>query len=290
MGQLMLTGAVAIFLLVAALTAYAAYVPEQARFWLGHRRTIIAGGLVLPAITLTALLIYEFATTGRLLQQARAKTPMRIEVVGEQWWWRVTYRDAGEAFVTANEIHVPVGRRVEFLLTSPNVIHSFWVPSLGGKLDIIPGRQNVLSLETTKAGVYRGQCAEFCGLQHARMAFYIVAHAEDEFSRWLDREGAPVSEPNDPTRNRGRELFNSNGCGGCHAIRGTDAVGDFGPDLTHFGSRHSLGAGILPNNPEAVMAWVSDSQRLKPGNLMPPYPSLKRDELTAIAAYLGSLK
>ena len=289
MGWLMLAGASAILLLVTAMTAYAAYAPDQAR-WLGHRRTVIAGGLAFPAIVLTALLLYEFASASGLAQDARRQTPLRIEAVGEQWWWRVRYPGDGEAATSANEIHLPVGRLVEFVLTSPNVIHSFWIPPLGGKLDMIPGRENVLVLEASKPGTYRGQCAEFCGLQHARMAFHVVVHAPDEFSQWLERERRPAREPDEPQLTKGRDLFINYGCGGCHAIRGTDAIGEMGPDLTPVASRRSLGAGILPNDRETMIAWIADSQRLKPGNLMPPFDTIPRGELEAIAAYLGSLK
>jgi cytochrome c oxidase subunit 2 len=183
-----------------------------------------------------------------------------------------------------------VGRPVEFLLTTADVIHSFWAPSLGGKLDMIPGRENRLVLEASRAGIYRGQCAEYCGGPHALMAFDVVAHEPAEFDRWLATQVRPAAAPADDTRRRGLEVFMQSGCAACHTIRGTEAAGLIGPDLTHVGSRLSLAAATLPNNPGALSAWVAHAQAIKPGVFMPSFEILSGPELTALSAYLEGLK
>jgi cytochrome c oxidase subunit 2 len=197
--------------------------------------------------------------------------------VGEQWWWRVRY--AG--FETANEIRVPVGRPVVLELKSADVIHSFWVPVLAGKLDMIPGRTNVLRVRADRAGEFRGQCAEYCGGPHAFMALYVVALEEKSFEKWAESQRQPSDKAN--------PLFVSR-CGACHTVRGTAAAGTRGPDLTHIGSRLSIGAGLLPNNTGALAAWIASSQHLKPGNLMPSFEDFSGQELRELAAYLEGLK
>jgi cytochrome c oxidase subunit 2 len=250
----------------------------------------VVGGLIFPTATLTALLIYSLAAAG--IATRPPATDPEIEVVGYQWWWEVRYRDAdGEvAFTTANEIRLPTGRPVRTRVSTADVIHSFWVPNLAGKIDMIPGRVNELMLEADEAGAFRGQCAEYCGGPHTWMAFYAVAEEPDQFARWFERQQQPAPAPQDPILQRGLEVFTSFGCGACHAIRGTDAVGGFGPDLTHVGSRRTIGAGILDNTIENLKAWIADSQGIKPDNLMPPFDFIEGEDLEALAAYLKSLQ
>jgi cytochrome c oxidase subunit 2 len=235
----------------------------------------VGGGIVFPFVTLFALLVYTLVRASDMHgEDAQA---LRIEVVGEQWWWRVRY----PGFETANEIRVPVGRPVELVLTSADVIHSFWVPSLAGKLDMIPGRETRLRVRAGKAGEVRGQCAEYCGGPHALMALYVIALEPEEFLEW--------TEGQKKTANQQNPLFLSR-CGACHTVRGTAAAGKRGPDLTHVGSRVSLAAGLLPNNRGALAAWIASSQHLKPGNLMPSFEGFSGPELQALATYLEGLK
>lgn len=221
-----------------------------------------------------------------------------IEVTGHQYWWEVAYPDEG--VVTANEIHIPTGQRVRLELTSEDVIHSLWVPQLGGKTDMIPGHANSMWLETNEPGMYWGQCAEYCGLQHAQMRFLVIAHEPAEFQGWLEaqalpaEEGLPQAQDIDQSDSAeqiawGREVFMSSSCVYCHAIQGTEARGEFGPDLTHLASRETLGAGILPNNTGNLAAWIIDPQSIKPGNQMPG-TDVDGAELQALLAYLESLE
>ena len=182
----------------------------------------------------------------------------RIEVEGRQWWWEVRYPDArGGSVVAANEIHISLGTAVELILTSPDVIHSFWVPSLGGKVDMVPGRVNRLALRADRAGVYRGQCAEYCGAQHAQMALVVVAETPEAFAAWLLAEAAPARAPTTPQARAGTRRIPVQGCGGCHTIRGTAALGRLGPDLTHVASRRTLAAGTLANDAATLRAWIA---------------------------------
>ena len=286
----MFIGAGLIFLFVMALTAFASLAGASRAAWLGRRATIIAGGMVFPIVTLSLLLVYGLLLT-RSLGMPGAPA-LRIEVIGEQFWWRVHYLDAAGAphLVTANEIRIPTGLPVEFVLKSNDVIHSFWVPSLAGKLDMIPGRANVYRFGADRPGIYRGQCAEYCGAQHALMAFYLVAMERDEFDAWYARQSEPAPKSTHPIAARGEALFFENGCGACHTIRGTPAAGTIGPDLSHLGSRVSLAAGTFPNNQGTLAGWIASAQHLKPGNAMPSFGNLRGEELRAMAAYLGSLK
>jgi cytochrome c oxidase subunit 2 len=252
--------------------------------WTG--RMVMVGGVIAPVIILALLWVLTLTDMSALSQTGRTAA-LKVQVVGHQWWWEVRYPQEG--IVTANDIHIPVGRPVEVELTTDDVIHSFWVPQLTGKTDLISGRTNRMWIQADRAGVYRGQCAEFCGLQHANMIFYVVADPPDGFREWLTREGQSAATPTDATAVHGREVFLSSACVGCHTIRGTDAQGEVGPDLTHVGSRVTIGAGTLPNTPTNLAIWISDSQAVKPGNLMPPVP-LSPDELEAVVAYLQELK
>jgi cytochrome c oxidase subunit II len=280
MAWVLFAGGAAIFLLVVALTAWALFAPSPRRTWLARRGFVIAGGIFFPVIVLSSLLVYTF-----LFRDAvhGAEGVLKIEVVGHQWWWRVRYLDAAGRpdFETANEIRIPAGRPVELVLSSADVLHSFWVPNLAGKLDMVPGRVNRLRLEAYRAGVFRGQCAEYCGGPHAQMAFYVVAEEAAQFERWLSQQRQPAAASDD--------LFVAR-CAACHTVRGTEARGVLGPDLTHLGSRVSLGAGILPNNRDTLARWIVSSQHIKPGNLMPPTEGLAAAQLRALVVYLDSLK
>jgi cytochrome c oxidase subunit II len=192
--------------------------------------------------------------------------------------------------VTANEIHLRLGTVTELVLTSPDVIHSFWVPSLGGKVEMVPGRVNRLVFRADRAGVYRGQCGEYCGTQHAQMALVVVVDTPQAFAAWLLAEAAPARAPITSEGTRGLDAFHVHGCGGCHTIRGTGALGRLGPDLTHVASRRTLAAGTLANDAAMLRAWIADSHIVKPGNLMPSYRRLDGDTLDALTAYLASLR
>jgi cytochrome c oxidase subunit II len=261
----------------------------RVRAHLAGERIVIGAGIVLPVVTLTGLLGYS--TWMQAVARAPTGDSERIEVVGEQWWWRILYTDRdGRQFASANEIRIPAGRSIDFTLRSADVIHSFWIPSLAGKLDMIPGRTTRQPLAAHAPGVFRGQCAEYCGGPHALMAVQVVAMPETEFTAWREREAAPAREPATEPERRGQRLFLSAGCGGCHAIRGTDATGSIGPDLTHLGARHSLAAGTLTMSAENLTTFIADGQRAKPGNLMPPFRIFSRQELEDIATYLLSLR
>lgn len=250
-------------------------------------RPVILGGIVLP---LAVLSVVTFATVQTLRALSAMVTPelLTIEVIGQQWWWEVRY--PAEGFETANEIHIPVGQPVALELRSDNVIHSFWVPELHGKLDLIPGRTNRFVIQADEAGVYRGLCAEFCGVQHANMMFLVIAQPPAEFAQWLAAQQQPAQPPTAPVAQAGAAIFMESTCMNCHAINGTDATGDLGPDLTHFAARRTLGAAILPNNVGNLGGWIANPQHLKPGNLMPPTTDLTGAELQALLAYLQTLE
>jgi cytochrome c oxidase subunit 2 len=223
-----------------------------------------------------------------LVRQAPGHVPIRV--TGHQWWWEVLYEDKPErSFVTANEIYVPVGEPITVTLETRDVIHSFWVPSLHGKMDQISGHENQLQFSASRPGVYWGQCAEFCGLEHAKMAFNVVAVPRPEFELWQARQLSPAESPIEAVRQQGLLVFLSRGCMLCHTIRGTLAGGRLGPDLTHLASRRSLAAGTLANNAGSLAGWIADPQHVKPGNFMPNI-ELSGEELAALAAYLTELK
>jgi cytochrome c oxidase subunit 2 len=212
---------------------------------------------------------------------------LRVEVTAGQWWWKFEYPELG--LVTANELHIPVGRVVQARLRSVDVIHSFWVPKLAGKMDLIPNKENQLWFEAESAGVYLGQCAEFCGASHANMRFRVVAQSESNFDAWVQAQKQPAQVPTDAIAQAGEQLFVQRGCVGCHAIAGTAAQAEVGPNLTHFGSRQTLAAGILDNAPDNLARWLKNPQAVKPGSLMPNL-GLPDDDITALVAYLQSLK
>lgn len=278
-----------VFVIVLILAGSALLAPPPWRNQIGRPRFVFAAGVVFPAVVLCALLAYNLVATARLLSQPQSQ-PLRLEIIGEQWWWRVHYLDAeGRVeFATANEVRIPVGRPVELALSSADVIHSFWVPNLAGKLDLVPGRVNRMGLRADRGGVFRGQCAEYCGLAHARMALYVVASDPAGFEAWktLQRQSAV----DDPALRSGRRLFEQRGCGACHAVRGTAATGVLGPDLTHVGGRLSLGAGLLPVNAGTLAGWTASSPHLKPGSRMPAFRDFTGTEQRALAAWLASLQ
>ncbi|MDG2520684.1 cytochrome c oxidase subunit II [Caulobacter segnis] len=281
--------------LVLAALGVALFGPRPWRQRVGAERLVWVGGLAFPVVVLTGLLIYGLSTTAKLSAEPRPGE-MRIRVTGEMWWWRVAYLDerGREVLQDANEIRIPVGRPVVLELESADVIHSFWAPRLGGKTDMIPGRRNFMRLQADAPGDYQGQCAEYCGGPHALMGLTVVALEPERFAAWRQmqaQEAKPVAAPQTaPLIERGRQVFDASGCGACHTIRGTDANGLAGPDLTHVGGRRTLGAGILPNNQGTLAGWIADSQGIKPGNRMPSYPVLSGRDLRAVAAYLDSLK
>ena len=257
---------------------------SRQRWWL-----VLAGGAALPVVTLFPLLVIS-ANIGRT-----ALTPpedaLQIEVVGWRWWWEVRYLDeqGRRTVTTANEIHVPVGRPVRFRLIGGDVIHSFWAPNLQGKTDLIPGHPNTAWFEAKEPGVFRGQCAEYCGTQHAHMAFLVVAQPPEEFAQWLKQQAQPATPPASAIAERGRLVFMQSGCAECHAIRGTPAEAVLGPDLTHVASRQTLAAVTIPNTKGHMAGWVAGPQAIKPGNLMPAL-ALQPQDLQALLHYLGTLE
>ncbi|PIB91028.1 cytochrome c oxidase subunit II [Caulobacter sp. FWC2] len=285
----LLAMAVLVMAVVLVALAIALFAPRAWRQRLGGERLIWIAGLGFPVVVLSALLVWGLSLTSRL-SEAPQPGDLRVRVTGEMWWWRVAYLDAAgrELFQDANEIHVPVGRTIALELESTDVIHSFWVPRLAGKLDMIPGRRNVLRIQADRPGTYSGQCAEYCGGAHALMAFVVIAHAPEDYVRWRERAARPAAAL--PQQAAGAAVFERSGCGACHTIRGTSATGVAGPDLTHVGSRRTLGAGVLPNNAGTMGGWIADSQAIKPGNRMPAYPVLSGQDLRAVSAYLESLK
>ena len=257
---------------------------------------IVGGGVALPTAVLTALLAYGLPLVPAVLTLAPEGSVV-IHVSGKQWWWRVQYIEgaggaggAGRIIETANELRLPVARRVTLNLTSPDVIHSFWVPSIAGKMDMIPGRVTRLALEPTRTGVFRGTCAEYCGASHAKMAFDVVVVEAHEFDAWLAAQALDAQPSSAPLAVQGESAFMANGCSACHTIRGTPAAGRIGPDLTHVGSRSRIGAGTLQRDPDAFVNWISQTDRIKPGVHMPAFRALSRDDLAALAAYLDSLR
>jgi cytochrome c oxidase subunit 2 len=250
-----------------------------------RRLTIAVSACVAATVVIVAgLTTLSFLATRTL---GSGEGELEVVAVGQQWWWQFLYPEAG--FQTANELHIPVGQTVRIRLESPDVIHSFWVPSLSGKVDMIPGRTNALTLRAERPGIYRGQCAEFCGLQHSHMAFTVVAEDPAAYARWVADQARPARPPETPEAEAGRAVFLAKPCAACHTVRGTEAVGTTGPDLTHVGSRQTIAAGLLETTRGTLAAWTADPQTLKPGTTMPLVP-LTSDELRQVSAYLESLK
>ena len=257
-----------------------------------HHRTVSAAAAV-SIIGLLALLVVSISVGASVGTFGRGRADqMEVEVTGHQWWWEVKYPDALSPYqqiVDANEIHIPVHTPVLLRLDTRDVIHSLWIPNLHGKRDLIPGRVNKFWIEADKPGVYRGQCAEFCGYQHAKMAFFVVAEPMDAFQTWLQHQRTEAIEPTTAEQMRGRDTMESNPCVVCHTIRGTNLGSHVGPDLTHVGSRRSIAAATLPNSDGSLESWIDDSQAIKPGNRMPAH-MLSANQRRDVVAYLRSLQ
>jgi cytochrome c oxidase subunit 2 len=246
-------------------------------------------GLAISVPVLAVCTIWVVVVLAQVLHP-RHPPALTVQVTAHQWWWEARYPDpaGGRTFTTANEIHIPVGEPVRFELLSPDVIHSFWVPRLAGKMDVIPGVKNVTWLQAAAPGRYRGQCAEYCGLQHARMAFEVVADAPADFAAWEARQVSPPAPTGPPDVAAGAAVFQSR-CAACHTVAGTPAGGIVGPDLSHLAGRATLAAGLIPNDGRHLAAWIADPQAIKPGVLMPKV-ALSAPQLTQLVAYLQSLK
>lgn len=250
----------------------------------GSNGFIVAGGIVLPVLILTPLYFYSLTTSAGLRMPEEA---LRIRVAGHMWWWEVRY--PGSEVVLANEIYIPVGRPVRLELTSTDVIHSFWVPRLNGKRDMIPGVENSFWIQADEAGIYRGQCGEYCGTQHANMAFEVIALRSEDFNAWMISQTEKTDESEVLAADRGLQVFLSVGCVQCHSIEGTQAAGNAGPDLTHLGSRRMIGGALLPNTRGNLSGWILDPQAIKPGIKM-PRTYLDADDLQALVLYLETLQ
>jgi len=305
---------IAMGLVVMAIVFAALYVairgPDRLKAKLGGEKSVWIGGIVFPGVVLTGLLVWGLTLTASLTEPV-PENAMRVRVTGHMWWFDVEYLDSeGDVVLRdANELHLPVGEPVVVELASEDVIHSFWVPNLSGKKDMIPGRTNELVIEANRAGRFGGVCAEYCGGPHALMGFVTVAHTQADWEVWMQdrwtprRDRAELQGPGQaPAQTQriargdvaseisGRRLFMESGCAACHRVEGTEANGLVGPDLSYVGSRLTLGAGILPNNRGTMIGWIGDSQSIKPGNRMPSYDMLSADELEAIAIWLEHLQ
>jgi cytochrome c oxidase subunit 2 len=251
---------------------------------------VVLAGAVVPGLIVAFVAVQSIGVL-RDIDARDSGDGLVVEVTGHRYWWEVRYPD--QEVTTANELHIPVGEQVQLQVTSSDVIHSIWAPSLNGKVDLIPGQSNTTWLETQEPGTYLGQCAEFCGLQHAQMRFRVVAHEPDDFDTWLADQQRPAVDPSneaaDPLVREGQQVFMSSSCVYCHTIEGTAAQGRVGPDLTHLASRDTIAAGLLPNTRGDLAGWIVDPQAIKPGNQMPG-TDLSGDELQALLAYLESLE
>jgi cytochrome c oxidase subunit 2 len=247
-------------------------------------------GAVVPGLILVPLFIWTVQAFDALDPRAR-EPDLVVDLVGKQWWWEVRYRDPDptKVFVTANELHIPTGQRVELRLTSTDVIHSFWVPDLQGKTDLIPGRENVTWIQADRPGVYAGRCAEYCGMQHATMGLLVVAQEPAEYAAWAAGQRRSAAEPRDSAGALGRAAFLGSACALCHAVRGTPAGGNAGPDLTHVASRRTLASALLPNTPGHLGGWIANPQALKPGSRMPRVP-MSSEQFGLIHRYLQTLE
>lgn len=253
------------------------------------RRPVVIA-VVITVLILIGTLVYD-VTTGEALASLPREKALRIKITGHQWWWKAEYMDpvSGRQVSTANEIHIPVGEPVQIVGSSADVIHSFWVPNLAGKKDLIPGHATAMWLQADKPGIYRGLCAEFCGHQHAKMAVLVMAEPRSQFDSWYNSQLQPAAPPADSISRAGEKVFMSKGCPLCHTIAGTPARGQIGPPLTHIGSAYTIAAGSLKNTRGNLGGWIVDPQRIKPGVRMPPN-DLSGSDLQALLSYLGSLK
>jgi cytochrome c oxidase subunit II len=256
-----------------------------------RKRNVVISAVSITVVILFIFLIFSFSAGRSMTAELANKDGLVIEVTGHQWWWEVRYLDvdASNVFTTANEIHIPVGVPVTFRLTANDVIHSFWVPNLAGKKDLIPGKLNTIWLQADRPGVYRGQCAEYCGLQHAQMALLVVAEPQEQFNAWRQSQTQTSFTPATDSQRRGQQIFLSSTCVMCHSINGTQAGSNIGPNLTHVGSRNMIAAASRTNTREHLAEWISNSQVVKPGNKMPQH-NFSDADLQALVDYLQSLK
>jgi cytochrome c oxidase subunit II len=252
---------------------------------------VIVGATGVTLVLLFILLISSVRTGRYSIQGVADPSHVNVKLTGNQWWWDVEYESklASQRVQTANEIHIPTGRPVLLKLQSSDVIHSFWVPNLAGKKDLIPGHETELWIQADRPGVFRGQCAEFCGPQHAHMALLVIAEPADKYNAWLEAQRRPSAEPQDAMEKRGRDVFLSGPCVMCHSVRGTGAGGRTAPDLTHLASRLTLAAGTVPNTPGHLAGWITDAQGIKPGNRMPTI-GINSEDLQSLLKYLQALK
>jgi cytochrome c oxidase subunit II len=291
LGWLLLAIAALVCIVVAGLVVGAIYRSRQPAVGLQTSTGlswIVIGGIGIPAVILLGVLIVAM-TTLRADAALPAHSALALQVIGHRWWWEVRYPGAapGDAFVTANEIHIPVGHPVKLELTTADVIHSFWIPQLAGKTDLIPGQRNVSWVEADSGGTYWGQCGEYCGLQHAHMQMYLKADSPAQFGNWLQNQRRAAAKPPDSVA-AGRRVFERSACAMCHTIRGTSGAGTLGPDLTHLATRHTIAGGMLPNTPGNLAGWIANPQALKPGTVMPAVPLSPR-EFRVLLGYLRSL-
>jgi cytochrome c oxidase subunit 2 len=276
------------FVIVVAALFYALYRTPSSNSRIRTRHVIIGGGIIFPSLTIVVFFLSSLQLSW--LTAPRDREQPAVEVIGHQFWWEVRYPNGEAPIISANEVRLPVGERVFFDVTTRDVIHSFWIPSLGGKIDMIPGQINRISLKAEESGVFRGQCYEFCGAQHANMAFSVIAMPTEEFAAWLADEARSAPMPEDPILQQGQRAFVAAGCGSCHRIRGTISDGASAPDLTHVASRLTLAAGMFDNTPGNMAAWIVSAQQMKPGNNMPSFNGLDGPTLRALTAYLASLE
>lgn len=249
---------------------------------------VIAFGMVIPAAILIPLFaVSDLYVLGKTDAPQADRTQLKLDVIGHQWWWEARYPASG--VVTANEIHIPARTAVDVVARTADVIHSFWVPELNRKIDMIPGQNNRIELFAERPGTYRGQCAEFCGLQHAHMALRVIAEPKASFDRWLEAQSRPAIEPISAPARRGKELFDENACAACHTIAGTPAAGTIGPNLTHLASRETIAALTAADTPRELGRWIRDPQAIKPGAKMPGL-DLSNEDFHQIVTYLEGLR
>lgn len=253
-------------------------------------RRVVGAAMGVTVLLLFVMLIGSFETS-RALGSMNDENALTIDVYGHQWWWEIQYpnHEAYKVVETANEIHLPVGVPIRFHGTSRDVIHSFWAPNVHGKRDLMPGYETEIVMQIDQPGSWRGQCAEYCGEQHAHMAFFMVAQSKEEFTQWLNAQAQSAVEPNTPPAIHGQQVFLTHACVMCHTVRGTTAGSRVGPDLTHLASRTTIAAGLLPNNIGNLGGWILNAQSLKPGCRMPPN-QLSGSDLQDLLAYLETLK
>lgn len=286
----MCAGAGLIWVAMVALTLFATYREPSARSAAHGRLLIVGGGVILPTLLLALLLVYGLRMLPPLLAAAPPGS-LQIHITAEQYFWRVRYTQPdGREVELANELRLAAGQPAQLVLDARDVIHSFWVPALAGKVDMIPGRRTQLQLLPTRKGVFRGTCAEYCGTSHALMSLHVMVLEPDELTRWLREQAQPARVPVEPEAVRGAALFTQNGCGACHSVRGTHARGVVGPELTHVGSRSSLAAGTLRNEPAQFTRFLAELDQIKPGTGMPHFGMLPRADLRALGAYLEALQ